>query len=371
MERLKIVQVSHTFPPYVTGLGHVVEMLSLNLSRLGHEVEVVTLDPSYRLKSQEYYKGIRVTRFPCIAPHYNSYFLPSPKVVEYLSSLKADIVHVHNVGALLVPASWIAVGRGNRDSAFIVSPHHHEQGSLWHTRLMWRLYKPLAKKVLESADSVHCVSEFEAKVVRKDFGVDPVVVQNGVADDVLKFRWNPPKDRLVLTYAGRLERYKRVGKLLEVSSILSEKGYSNTVRVVGKGPELPNIVSTANRLNVNLENYPFLPREEYLEMLSTSSYFLNLSMYEAFSLTTAEALGIGVPSVVSVPWGETFQDFANVSIVNGDNSRLVVNSILGSVNSISHSKLHVGPWSEISARLVESVYRPTLGQKAGCVKASA
>lgn len=353
---MKIIEVTHTFPPYVTGLAHVVDMLSLNLARLGHDVEVVTLDPSMGLKHEEYFGGIKVTRFPCIAPNYNSYFLPSPKVVEYLSSSKADIVHAHNIGALLVPATWIAVGRTHRNGSFIVSPHHHEQGSLWHTRMMWHLYKPLAKKVLDSASAVHCVSEFEARLVRKDFFVDPFVVPNGVADDVFSMKWNPPKDRMVLTYAGRLEGYKRVRKVLEVSSYLSGKGHPNTVRVIGNGPDLANIINDSKRLNLDLELHPFLPRDEYLRMLSTSSYFLNLSMYEAFSLTTAEALGMGVPSVVSLPWGEIFRDYGNVSIVNGDDSQSVAESILKAEKNVDlRREFKARPWKQVAEMLLDEV----------------
>ena len=85
------MQLSHTFPPYVGGLSHVVEMISRELAKVGHEVEVVTLDPSGRLEREEEYDGVRVRRFPCIAPH-DTYFLPLPGAVRYLDSIDGDIV---------------------------------------------------------------------------------------------------------------------------------------------------------------------------------------------------------------------------------------------------------------------------------------
>jgi glycosyltransferase involved in cell wall biosynthesis len=319
METLRIVQVTHSFPPYYGGLSYVSEMISRNLVKEGHEVEVVTLDVDGNLPPHEVIGGVCVNRFRGYAPS-NAYFMPSRGAFRHLQSLKGDVIHAHNIGALLAPACWIAVRDRLGTTAFVLTPHHHTAGSHWHTRLLWRPYWPVARRVVRAADSVHCVSHFESKLVGHDFSVDSVVIPNGVSDDVLLHRWRPPKN-LVLTYSGRLERYKRVDRLIQAARLMSSRGDQVSVRIIGDGPDLRRLMSLAHSLGVTLERHPFLAREEYLEMLATSSCFVNLSEYEAFSIVVAEALAIGVPVVAALPWGETFSGFDGVRLVNGDFNR--------------------------------------------------
>jgi glycosyltransferase involved in cell wall biosynthesis len=178
----------------------VVEMLSKNLFAIGHDVEVVTLDPSGGLKKLDCFDGIRVKRFRAIAPS-NCYYFPSPSVISYLKSARADVVHAHSINALLVPACWLALRNRAKSLSFVLSPHHHLTGSSWHTRVLWKPYRSLAGRIVRSANRVHCVSRYEASLVKRQFGSNPLVIQNGIAEDTFRYKWNPPSDRLVLTYA--------------------------------------------------------------------------------------------------------------------------------------------------------------------------
>lgn len=361
METLKIVQVTHAFPPYVGGLSHISEMISRNLVRQGHAVEVVTLDPSGKLNRFEDFEGVHVRRFSCLAPS-NSYFLPSPSSISYLKSVKADIVHAHNIGALLVPSCWLAIRSRLRKISFVLSPHHHAAGSAWHTRMLWRPYGPLATHMVRSADVVHCVSEFEASLVREDFGVEPIVVPNGVADDVFAYSWSPPQDGLVLTYAGRVERYKRVQVLVEAASILLKQGCDVTLRIIGDGLELSNILSSSRQLGVKVEHHHFLPRPDYLKLLSNSSCFVNLSRYEAFSIVVAEAVAMGLPVIASLPWGETFRRFCNVLLIDGGSPSGVAEAVSKAASMHFEGNGSVPSWDDVTRKLVQEVYIPSLGR---------
>ncbi|HKM60720.1 MAG TPA: glycosyltransferase family 4 protein, partial [Candidatus Bathyarchaeia archaeon] len=140
-------------------------MLSNNLVALGHEVEVVTLDTKGDLKKIDCLNGVSVRRFRGFAPK-NCYFFPSPKATAYLKLVKADIVHAHSLNALLVPACWLAV-RKRRDISFVLSPHHSPSGTAWHTKMFWKPYKPMARRVIKSANRLHCVSDYEARLVKE------------------------------------------------------------------------------------------------------------------------------------------------------------------------------------------------------------
>lgn len=349
----------HAFPPFPGGTSHVVDMLSKNLVSLGHTVEVVTLDTSGGLEKSDCLAGVSVRRFRGLAPK-NCYFFPSPHVISYLKSVKADIIHAHSLNALLVPACWFAVRKRMEKTPFVLSPHHHPAGSVWHTRLFWKPYTPLAGYIVRSASKLHCVSEYEARLVKEHFGSDSVVIQNGVAQDTFRYKWNPPSDGLVLTYAGRLERYKRVHVLIEAASILLKKKKKVTVRIIGEGPELSRLTALANNLGVAVEHFHFLKRPEYLGLLSTSSFFVNPSQFEAFSIVVAEAKTIGVPVVASSPWGETFQDLPDVSIVDGNSPKQIADVVSKPVNQKHKNTPSFMTWKEVAKQLVQQVYLPSL-----------
>jgi 1,2-diacylglycerol 3-alpha-glucosyltransferase len=359
MDSLKIIQVTHTYPPYVGGLSHVVEMLSKQFVKQGHEVEVVTLDPSLKLKASEETNGVSIKRFPCLAP-YNSYFFPAPRLASYLRQLKGDILHVHNIGALLVPFSWLATEGSPTRPPFVMSPHHHAAGSSWHTAMFWKPYKPIAKHVIQNADAIHCVSEFEAEVVQSDFEVTPITVHNGVDDDVFSFRWTPPASELILTYAGRLEKYKQVDLVIKAAENLKAKGHDAILRIIGGGPELPNIQKQAQLANIPLEHYDFLPRQEYLKLLATSSCFVNLSLYEAFSIVVAEAIGIGLPVAAALPWGKTFENYPKVALIKDNTASTIADEILKVTNAPTKSCNAVLSWKHASKQILEEIYVPAL-----------
>lgn len=360
MDSLRIIQVTHTYPPYVGGLSHVVEMLSKQFVKQGHEVEVVTLDPSLKLKASEENNGVSVKRFPCMAPC-NSYFFPTPRLAFFLRELKGDIMHVHNIGSLLVPFSWLATEGSQNRPPFVMSPHHHIAGSSWHTAMFWKPYKPIAKRVIQNADVVHCVSEFEAEVVQTDFKVTPITVHNGVDDDVFSFKWSPPSTSdLVITFAGRLEKYKQVDLIVKAVEKLKANGHNAVLRIIGNGPELPNIQKQAQLAHIPLEHYDFLPRQEYLKLLSTSSCFVNLSLYEAFSIVVAEAIGLGLPVVAALPWGKTFEKYPKVALTKNTASCNIADEILKVTYAPVKSCNSVPTWKSAAKRILEEIYIPAL-----------
>ena len=363
---MRVVIVAHAFPPYKGGLSYVVENLSLNLARMGFEVEVLTLDVTGGLPRYEEYGGVHVRRFRGYAPD-NCYFIPSTEFVRYLKRVEADVVHVHNIGSALTPIAIYSVSKGTGRPKVVVSPHHHESGSRWHTKIAWLFYKPIARGSLRRADVVHAVSRYEASLIKKDFGLEAVVVPNGVSEDVFKYRWSPPKDRIVLTYAGRVERYKRVDLVLGVAVELAKSNLDVTVRVIGEGADLQRVIRLAKSAGVSLEAPGFLPREEYLEALSRSTVLVNLSDYEAYSIVTAEALAMGVPAVIAEPWGRTFEGISGAYVVNKYRVREVAETVakvysrVGDPTYSTHSSRSsvsegILPWYRVVEQVVQKLY---------------
>ncbi len=104
LEKLQVVMVAHSYPPYIGGLSYVVDNLSKALAEMGHLVEVVTLDTSGKLPRVEERRGVVVYRFRGYAPD-GGYFAPSPGFVKHIARSSGDVYHLHNIGALTVPVA--------------------------------------------------------------------------------------------------------------------------------------------------------------------------------------------------------------------------------------------------------------------------
>ena len=355
--------VAHSYPPYVGGLSYVVSNLGRELARRGHEVEVVTLDIGDDLPPVERDDGVLVRRFRGYAPA-GGYFIPGKGFVDYLRQARADVYHLHNIGALTVPAAWRVLRKRGLD--YVLTPHYHRSGYSWHASLLWRPYRLVARRIIRGARVVHSVSPYEASLLREHYGVDPVIVPNGVLDDVFGYTWRPPRDQYVAVYAGRLEHYKRVDRVIEALAELRDvTGWEVVARVIGRGPALEKIRRLAARLGVRLEHYEFLPREEYLDMLSTSTVLVNLSRYEAYSIVTAEALAIGLPVVITRAWGTTFAGIRGVLLVDPEDTNEVVEALAKAPGLGGKRELGdiVIPWRRVAELMEKRVYSELAREK--------
>ena len=354
---MRILLVGHAYPPYAGGLSHVLYSTSIRLAAMGHDVVVLGL--RYGGYAPDISVGrLKVIRVPGIAPR-ESYFAPTPqfitKFIELIRGFDPDVVHMHNVGSLIIPtAIMIAKALGMNDRV-VLTPHHHEEGSRADTRAMWILYRPVLRKVLRNVRRVHTVSEFERALVLRDFGMDSVVIPNGVSEDVYEIRREDPEE-LTVTYAGRVEGYKRVDlAVIAVAQAQRVLGTRVVFKVIGDGPAMGRVRELAKVHGVELMHTGFLPRREYLRELARSSAFINLSRYEAFSIVTAEALALGVPAVIAKPWGRIFRGYG-AYVVDAEDIKEVTKALVRAMTEPINVNARVPTWSEVVGEYVRKLY---------------
>ena len=354
---LRIVQIAHAYPPYPGGLSHVVENISTRLAGKGYEVEVITLDTGLNLPSIENYHGVTVKRFKGYTP-LNAYYIPSTDFIKHLKRVDTDntIFHLHNLGSVSTYLAWKALRR--KTDKIVLTPHYHESGSTLHTRFLWKIYKLLVKKMLKNIKIIHAVSSFEASLLWKDFGVKPVIIQNGIGEDVKDYNWSPPSNTHIITFAGRIEKYKRVDLVVKYARRLIDLGFNIKLRLIGRGSDLKRILSLARMMGLSIEHYDFLERREYLEKLSASTVFVNLSAYEAFSIVTAEALAMGIPVVIAEPWGQTFHGCSKAHIVDPLNETGVIKALKKSINTQRKTEKCglIKTWNEVVDEMINMLY---------------
>jgi glycosyltransferase involved in cell wall biosynthesis len=350
---LRILYVSDSYPPIVNGLSYVVDNLAKSMVRLGHKVDVATIRTSGHLPRLENVDGVRVRRFFGLSPG-GSYHLPSPGILGALRG-SYDVVHVHNFHSVF-PILGAMFSPKDSNSKFVVTAHYHTLGHHWHSRLAWKVQKPLLTRLLRRYSVVHCVSQFEALRVQRDFGVRSIVIPNGVSDDVYDFKWRGGSDNVItITYAGRMEKYKRVSWVLLAAKILADEGVRVKVLLLGTGPQSARLERQAQDLRIDLSMPGYLPRREYLDSLAGSDCFANPSSQEAFSIVSAEALAIGVPVVCVKPWGENFSGYPRAIIVD-PNPMAIAMGLKQAAATLKSPAKHVPTWADVASELIEKAY---------------
>ena len=301
---MKIAQVCPRYSPDIGGVETHVAEISKRLVARGHEVTVITTDPSGRLPRSEKLDGVNVLRFRSLAPGDAYYFAPS--LYGYMRKNKSfDVVHVHGYHAM--PA---LLASGAKAPAFIFTPHYHGHG---HTPLRNLLLKPygfFAKRIFERANRVVCVSEFEKGLVCRDFPAQCAkitVVPNGVNKEEFKGVEPWPKGLKVILYVGRLEEYKGVQYTIRALKYLEW----HRLLIIGKGPYREALLKEAKDAGVQnrvaiLEGQS---QEDLLRWYATADAFVMLSTSEAYGITVAEALTAGVPCIVAR--GSAIEEFVD------------------------------------------------------------
>jgi glycosyltransferase involved in cell wall biosynthesis len=359
---LKIAQVCPRYSPDIGGVETHVKEISERLVRAGHDVEVITTDPTGKLSKREKINGVKVIRFRSFAPG-NAYYF-APQIYTYLKKHNYDVIHAHSYHAF--PAFFASLGRHGGKFAF--TPHYHRRGHTAFRNLLHKPYRLLGKLIFSRADFVICVSEYEKKLVESDFNVaaKTVKIPNGINLKEFEKLRQPRKGskekagrEKLLLYVGRLEEYKGVQYIIQ--SLPEFQGFR--LRIVGKGPYEAELRNMAKTLEVEerIEWLKDLSRKELLECYADADIFLMLSSHEAYGITVAEALAAGTPCIVAKGSAlEEFVDGRNCIGIENPVSKEKVTRALKEIKKNErkgNSRINSGidknimDWNEVSARI--------------------
>ncbi|GIK84264.1 MAG: glycosyl transferase [Patescibacteria group bacterium] len=98
---MNVVFLSRLYLPHLGGVEIHVREISAILTRMGHEVTVITLQHDAKLKSKTEYDGVKVIRLSADAQNKHDIWQAIISVKE--SILQADIIHVHDVFWWILP----------------------------------------------------------------------------------------------------------------------------------------------------------------------------------------------------------------------------------------------------------------------------
>jgi phosphatidyl-myo-inositol dimannoside synthase len=159
-------------------------------------------------------------------------------------------------------------------------------------RTVWRCATPLIAKCREEVDLIH----------QSDRQVSVTIIPNGV--DLSAFRPGAPipdEGSLKLICVARLIERKGQQHLIEAVRRLRDSGLDIIVNLVGTGDSLSAYRALAQRLHVaHCVNFVgYVPREEIPQHYAAAHVFVLPSYYEGMALAAVEALGAGLPLVLT------------------------------------------------------------------------
>jgi glycosyltransferase involved in cell wall biosynthesis len=347
---MKIAQVCPRYKPHIGGVETVVEEVSRRLAAKGHDVSVITTDPSGSLPATEWIEGVRVYRFPSYAPG-DAYYLSLP-LRSYLRKQSYDVVHAHGYHAF--PALSAASCRTGR---LVFNPYYHGRGHTSFRNVLLQAYRLAGTGIFRKADAVVCNSEFERSLVCRDFPAyceKSCIIPPGINKKEFEGLTHFPDSEKVLLYAGRLEEYKGVQHAVAALQYLP--GYR--LVVIGRGPykaALKRQVESAG-LAGRVKFLEGLMRKDLLRWYATADTFVMLSSFESFGITVAEALTMGTPCVVAK--SSSLAEFVDNGLCRGVDLPVSPERLAGEVRMtarVPYTK-EILDWDEVAARML-AVYR--------------
>jgi glycosyltransferase involved in cell wall biosynthesis len=219
----------------------------------------------------------------------------------------------------MAPFALLSLLRGRYDVVHIQKPYDLPVGALarlggakllfgCHGKDFW----PGDRLFVRWVDGSVSASKFNAGQVRERYGIDPVVVYNGVdldrftpdstGDAAVLFRLglHMEPDRPALLYAGRLIKWKGVEYLLRALSLLREPW--SVLWVAGEGPYEQDLREIARQEGVE-DRVVFLGKVEQsdLAVLYRSAGMLVATSFvnETFGMALCEAMACRAPVVAS------------------------------------------------------------------------
>jgi glycosyltransferase involved in cell wall biosynthesis len=344
---MKILFVTHRYPPRTGGVETHVQELATRLVERGHNVTVFSADDGPDVATGSTVNGVQVRRFRSVSP--SGAFYVAPQMAIAVRRADADVVHAHNYHAF--PLFFAALGI--TDERFVVTTHYHGESASGFRDALLSLYRPFGRWAVRKADKVTAVSEWEQDRLWEDFGVDATMIPNGV--HVERFAEADPeeRERPYLLCVGRLEEYK--GVQYAIRTLTELEGYH--LLVAGSGPYREDLERIAKEAGVadRVEFLGYVDHNRLPSLYSGAAVFLNLSEFEAFGMSVAESLAAGTPCVVResgalADWTDYASVVGTTTVTPG-----AIREGVETIGSVEPS-VDLPTWSAVTDRL-EAVYR--------------
>jgi len=319
---MKILVLTHEFPPVGGGGGRVARDIASGLARRGHEIHVLTARFA-GLPSDETADCLRIQR---IAPARREAFRAGfGEMASYdwsalsdglklIRARKPDVIHAH----FAVPAGAAAFALSRLTGVpYVLTAHLGDvPGALPEKTDGWfKLIYPFTPPIWENAAKVVAVSEFTRQMALKHYRVPVEVIHNGV-DRASLPAWQPGEGVPRILFAGRFVPQKNPQHLVEALIRLRDLPW--TCAMLGDGPLLESVrkIAADAGLAKRIAFSGWVSPEQVLAQMAQSDLLALPSSSEGLSVVGVQGLAMGLTLILSGAGG-------NVELVrDGENGYL-------------------------------------------------
>ena len=349
---MRILFVSHGYPPTLSGVTLVAQKLARAMVRRGHSVTVVaaSANGTARIENDE---GVRVIRLQSRSnPFWSDGALPvvsQAELRQIVGEADPEVVHSHETALLSLQLLRLGL---EHDVPLVATCHYLprfvSQYVGWDGRLdvlaesiVWEY----AIRLLNQFDHAVFPSKTQATLFTdKGLAVPTTIISNGVdrdryrpghdGVDVVEARYGLPEGRRML-FVSRLAKDKRVEVL--ISSLLHLRQTNTHLVLVGTGDDEPRLRKITGDLALEdrVHFLGFVPEEDLPAVYRASDLFAIASECEVQSIPTLQAAATGLPVVAvdAAALPDLVTDGVNGFLVPPHDPRAIANAAL---NIFSH-----------------------------------
>lgn len=306
---LRVLLVSHHYPPHVGGIENVVHQEAVRLAARGVEVTVLTSGGRTAVTVED--GGVRVVRIAAWNGAERRAGVPFPLLSPRLAPAAlrwtrwADVVHVHDCQYL---TSWaVGTAAALTGTRYLLTQHVSlvQHPSALVIGVQRAVYGSLGRLLLRRAGRVVTLNASVADFVRR-YGARPeraLHLPNGVDTGLFRpavsagqrraarERFGLPQDRPLVLFVGRLVPKKGFRLLLDAHAASADPGYD--LVFAGDG----DTAALTGRPGVH--HLGALVPAELAEVYPACDVFALPSTAEGFPLTVQEAMAAGLPVVTT------------------------------------------------------------------------
>jgi glycosyltransferase involved in cell wall biosynthesis len=302
-DQLRLLMVAARYFPFMGGIQTHVHEVGTRLARSGVQVTLLTTVPQYLKKPlprDETVEGMRIIRVPAWPPQRDYYV--APEIYKLVTQGNWDVMHCQGCHTFVPPLAMLAAREARLP--YVVTFHTGGHSSALRNSIrtiQWRMQRPF----FAHAARLVGVSRFEANYFRtllhlpaQQFSIIP----NGVI-----FPESKPDaaqaERLLITSAGRLEKYKGHQYMIEAMPYILAQRPDAHLLILGAGPYEKALHSLTDRLALNshveIRSVPAHDRQGMATLLAQSALVTLMSEYEAHPIAVMEALALQRPVLVA------------------------------------------------------------------------
>ncbi len=316
---MRILMLSHGYPPIVSGVTLVVQKLARAMVSRGHDVAVVTSNDRGKPYEDDD-EGVRLFREHSL---HNPFWKEAPipfvgkdRLAEIAGEVGPDLVHVHDAGFLGIQS----LGCDRKHMPVRVTTCYYVPRFVARYLSLNEEPQPLVES-LAWTYSIWLFNQFDhvvfATQAHEDFFVEKgletatSIISNGI--DVSRYRAGPGDgdvrrveqryrlpDGPRILFVGRIAPDKEIDVLIRAMPRICVERAAHLL-IVGRGDDRERLEALVEELGVEacVHFLGFVPEEDMPALYRAVDLFAIASIYEVQSLPTLQAVATGTPVVAA------------------------------------------------------------------------